>query len=672
MKLHHRFFQSNQVIHHLRFYALTALTIGGLAQSALADLTIAPTTDTASIRNSLIGKDVNITNLTINQGVTDNQVGIFSGGGTGGAGPLLGIEDGVVLVTGDVTSADGPNVSSGITTGGEDGPTDSSLELIDGGNQFDTVAIEFDVVPAGNTLSMEFVFASDEYNEYVCSTFNDAMGIFVSGPGITGEVNIARLSTNLTSFSINQINRGFAGVASDSSPAPCNLDNALFHTNNISNYDEPTTANQPTPNDVQNNFTNVEYDGFTVPLEGELQVQPGQTYTIKVVTADIGDSQWDGAVFLNDVDSYNLDYGDAPDSYGTSSINQAIQLPGPARHSETSTSVYLGNIAPDIENNGTPAIPPNAADGDDSIGVDDEDAFNDDLSISSGITNYTISDIPVNNNSSETAQLMGWIDFNQDGDFFDTGEQAIVNVLPNQTTANLSWAGFSATTDGITYARFRITTDPNLITLPSPVGLALDGEVEDYKVEIATSSLILVKRITNLIPNPNNIDFSAVIDDGTPENNDPNWENNFLQGQIKVDNVQPGDEVEYTIYFLSNGTGEVKNVNICDVVPDNMSFVENSFDIGKGIKLFFDSTMEDLSNTLNDDQGEFYSPNTDPPTFCQKIVSSSRTDTLVSVDSSNNNSGAVVVNLDNTLPFATGAGTPENSYGYIRFRVLIQ
>ena len=43
-----------------------------------------------------------------------------------------------------------------------------------------------------------------------------------------------------------------------------------------------------------------------------------------------------------------------------------------------------------------------------------------------------------------------------------------------------------------------------------------------------------------------------------------------------------------------------------------------------------------------------------------------------SVDSNNNNSGAVVVELDNPLPSATGSGTPPNSYGYIRFRVQVQ
>ncbi len=185
-------------------------------------------------------------------------------------------------------------------------------------------------------------------------------------------------------------------------------------------------------------------------------------------------------------------------------------------------------------------------------------------------------------------------------------------------------------------------------------------------------SVLLVKRITDVSPNPNNINFNTVIDDGIADSSDddPNWQNNFLQGQINVTDIQPEDEVEYTIYFLSNGTGVANNVKICDVVPDHMSFVENGFDNNKGISLFFNGTTENLSNIANDDRGEFYSPNTAPPTFCQKIDPS--TGNLVSVDSSNNNSGAVVVELDNPLPSATGSGTPSDSYGYIRFRVQVQ
>ena len=186
------------------------------------------------------------------------------------------------------------------------------------------------------------------------------------------------------------------------------------------------------------------------------------------------------------------------------------------------------------------------------------------------------------------------------------------------------------------------------------------------------ANLILVKRITDINPNPNSIDFSAVVDDGisNSDDDDSNWENNFLQGQINVEDVQPGDEVEYTIYFLSNGGADASNVKFCDVIPDNTTMVESGYGFNTGISLFYNNVTTALSNDFDTDQGEFYSPNTNPPTFCQKVDLG--TGDLVSINSGNNSSGAIVVELDAPLTYATGAGTPINSYGYIRFRVKVQ
>ncbi|MFM2313106.1 MAG: hypothetical protein RLZZ04_2382 [Cyanobacteriota bacterium] len=482
VKINHQ--NSHKVIQGLGVGTLASLALGSLSQAALADLTITPTTNVTTIGTQLTGENVTISNVTIDQGTIGDQTGVFSGGSIGTAGPLLGIENGVVLVTGTATTADGPNKFSNLSTGGEIGPTSTDLATVDPGAQRDTVTLQFNVVPTGNTLSMEFLFASEEYNEYVCTKFNDAMGIFVSGPGITGTVNIARLDQTLAGFSINEINRGVAGAAANpNNAAPCNTNNSQFFVNNIDNYNELAFPGN-TSATIQNNYTNVEYDGFTKPLSASIAVQPNQTYTVKVITADIVDSQWDGGVFVDVINSYNLDYGDAPDSYKTSSVNQAIQLPGPARHSvPLSPNVYLGALPPDVEANGTPTTSPNPADGDDNTG-DDEDAFGNTLKIPSGITSHLISGIPVRNTSGQTAKLMGWIDFNLDGDFLDPGEQATVNVAPNQTTAALSWSGFPRIVAGNTYARFRITTDAGLISSPNSAGLAIDGEVEDYQVEI--------------------------------------------------------------------------------------------------------------------------------------------------------------------------------------------
>jgi GEVED domain len=455
--------------------------------AALAALSIIPTTTAATLQTALQGNNVTIAAVTINQGTIGGQVGTFAGGLTGGAGPVIGINDGVVMVTGTSTSALGPNNNSSITTGGEAGPIDANLTTVDNGPQYDDAILQFQVVPAGKFMAVDFAFGSDEYKEFVCSQFNDAMGIFVSGPGITGTVNIARLSTTLKPISINQINRGIAGSFADGTA--CDLSNGAFYVKNIAD----ATAESGSPNGAlgtttSNVYTNLQYDGFTVPLTAQLGVTPGATYTVKVVIADIGDAQWDSALFIDQVRSFNLDLGDAPDTYGTKPVDQSMQIPGVARHS-LGQDIYLGALAPDAESTVIPATSPNAADNDDITGTDDEDAFGGDLSLIAGVTTHTINSIPVHNGTANAAKLMGWIDFNKDGDFLDAGEMASVVVAAGQTTANLSWSGFIAPTVGTSYARFRLTTDTLITNIPTPLGLAGDGEVEDYRVNITALTL---------------------------------------------------------------------------------------------------------------------------------------------------------------------------------------
>ncbi|MDJ0567935.1 MAG: lamin tail domain-containing protein [Pleurocapsa sp. MO_192.B19] len=200
----------------------------------------------------------------------------------------------------------------------------------------------------------------------------------------------------------------------------------------------------------------------------------------------------------------------------------------------------------------------------------------------------------------------------------------------------------------------------------------------------ASAELILVKRITAINPGQSDeVRFNTFVDDpDTDSDNEANWPsdaNTYLPGEIDVTDVKPGDEVEYTIYFLSNGTKDASNVRICDVIPDNMTFSKDAFGTELGIALGLNnaslptaSNFQFLSNLLGDDQGEFYGPGTIPPSFCQK-TDPNDPDNLIPVTSSNDNvSGAVLIKLDDPMPPATDAGTPANSYGLIRFSTKVR
>ncbi len=189
-------------------------------------------------------------------------------------------------------------------------------------------------------------------------------------------------------------------------------------------------------------------------------------------------------------------------------------------------------------------------------------------------------------------------------------------------------------------------------------------------------NILLVKRITAI----NGVPFNQFVDDpNTTNDNDPKWPtpaNTYLRGVIDGGVVKPGDELEYTIYFLSRGDGAATNVSVCDLVPSNTTFLPTVFNgltptdgslpgANLGVALALDSANLPsnpnfyLSNVADTDRGQFFAPGTTPPVSC----------------SGTNNNGAVVVNLvkkPDSLPRATAAGTPTNSYGFIRFRAVVK
>jgi uncharacterized repeat protein (TIGR01451 family) len=237
-------------------------------------------------------------------------------------------------------------------------------------------------------------------------------------------------------------------------------------------------------------------------------------------------------------------------------------------------------------------------------------------------------------------------------------------------------------------------------TIPTG-GLVTSSGLQNKKPTVATiqvtpvaasnPNLILLKRITKIngtttgkALNGNPIDLTLVVPQpdnaATPRNEsgdatNPGWIANYPKGAIDAGVIKSGDLVEYTIYFLSMGSQSVTNANFCDWVPKNTSFVEDSYGVGKGIQLAIGSTINTFTNVPDGDRGVFYNPgaavpNTYPPSSTIKLNCMATAGT----------EGAVVVNLvnntllppDNQLPHATAAGTPDNSYGFVRFTAKVK
>jgi hypothetical protein len=196
----------------------------------------------------------------------DIAAGTFSGG-TG----IIGFEKGIILSSGSIESVVGPNTSDSITTYNEQ-MGDSDLDsLIPGYQTLDAAVLEFDFQCSQiQVISFQYVFASDEYNEYVNSPFNDVFGFFLNG------VNIALLPDKVTPVSINSINCG--NPADTLPPSNC----GLFRNNDL---------------DDGGGSINTEMDGLTVVLTASAPLYPGLNH-IKLAIADASDYFWDSDVLI--------------------------------------------------------------------------------------------------------------------------------------------------------------------------------------------------------------------------------------------------------------------------------------------------------------------------------------------------------------------------------------
>lgn len=273
------------------------MRIASLAASILTVLFVAPLNAQLAIDNSqtplqllenvLLGEGVTVSNVTFNGGdatLLNEQAGSFTG-----AEGSIGLTSGIILATGDVEVALGPNNAGGSTLGGGNfGFGDPDLETLAGVTTNDASILEFDFIPVGDSITFRYVFASEEYNEYVCGTVNDVFGFFLSGPGLAGPfsdgaVNLALVPGTTVPVSINTVNNGTVG--SNGQLQNCLDLDANWTANNIYYIDNGASIE-------------VQFDGQTVVLTARAEVVCGQTYHIKMAIADGGDTAFDSGVFL--------------------------------------------------------------------------------------------------------------------------------------------------------------------------------------------------------------------------------------------------------------------------------------------------------------------------------------------------------------------------------------
>ncbi len=247
------------------FLFLSLITVYANAQVAVSSGASA-----ATLAATLAGPGITVSAATLN--CPGSAEGTFTGVST------LGFTNGIVLTNGRASAAFGPESPTTTISGGVAG--DPQLNALAGVATLDGCILEFDFIPLTSSMSISYAFGSEEYRMYTCSPFNDAFGMFLTGPGYTN-FNIAKVPGTTVPVCINSINCGATGTWST---ATCTAlgSGSPFCARYFNNLGGPTVA----------------YPGVSVTLQATADVTPCANYHLKIAIADATDDILDAGVFL--------------------------------------------------------------------------------------------------------------------------------------------------------------------------------------------------------------------------------------------------------------------------------------------------------------------------------------------------------------------------------------
>ncbi len=234
------------------------------------------------VEDILIGSEcVEISNITWSTGTnhgSTNGLGYFEKSGSN-----FPFHDGIVLSTGSAMAAPGPKGSGTQSNGNNNWPGDSTLASLlaangSTGTLYNATVLEFDFVALTDSMSFDFIFASEEYGTFQCS-YADVFGFFLTD--LT-----TNITTNLAVVPNTNIPISVTTIRDSAYNGSCNSQNPQY----FGAYFNGT--------DAASQSAAINFRGQTVPLTASSTVIPGNTYHIKLAIADYLDTSWDSAVFL--------------------------------------------------------------------------------------------------------------------------------------------------------------------------------------------------------------------------------------------------------------------------------------------------------------------------------------------------------------------------------------
>lgn len=219
-----------------------------------------------------------------------DQIGTFQSNGYEG----LQMDSGVLMTTGKVKLAPGPNNSNSATDGLSSYYSDNVMNTYSTNNVTACSTLDFDFISISPYVSVNYCFGSEEYPEYVCSTVNDVFGFIITGPDPVTNVEktwnaaiipytVSTTKPNGIAVAINSVNKG---SSTNSGGTGCYWTYSDFYVANHTTSDAP------------NNKSGVQYDGYTQKLSANAKLLPCTKYHMHISICNVGDNAYDSGVFL--------------------------------------------------------------------------------------------------------------------------------------------------------------------------------------------------------------------------------------------------------------------------------------------------------------------------------------------------------------------------------------
>ncbi|MEM6939049.1 MAG: Hint domain-containing protein [Pseudomonadota bacterium] len=206
----------------------------------------------------IFGGSVDVTAATFRG--DDASAGIYANGGA--APRVVPGETGIILSTGqaqDFTNESGDANQFVNTSTNTAGPDDvAQLNAAAGARTFDSATLDVDFIPTAPVLTLDFIFSSEEYQEFENSIYQDFVGVWVNGNRVTMDVG----NGDIDPGNINSSN------------------NINMHVDN------------------QESDANTEMDGFSITLSLTMQVTPGSVNSLRIAIADVADENYDSNLLI--------------------------------------------------------------------------------------------------------------------------------------------------------------------------------------------------------------------------------------------------------------------------------------------------------------------------------------------------------------------------------------